>query len=113
MKISNFFSFEAYGLFSYPGRMWIAVIYLWAINGLTLIAIGWDKSRASRKKRRIPERRLLWLAAIGGGPGALLGRWMFKHKTRKSSFSAWLMTILGVQGIVIYLILSESLPIIR
>ncbi len=113
MKISNVFSFEAHGRFVYPGRMWIAITYLWAVNGLMLIAIGWDKSRARRRKRRIPERRLLWLAAIGASPGALMGRWIFKHKTRKSSFSAWLMTILAVQGTIVYLILNESIPIVR
>ncbi|KUJ79141.1 hypothetical protein AVO44_11720 [Ruegeria profundi] len=90
--------------------MWIAVMYLWAINTLTLLAFGWDKARAKRRKRRVPERRLLWLAALGGSPGAVLGRWMFRHKTRKRGFSIWLFGIFLTQAAMVYLIISETLP---
>jgi uncharacterized membrane protein YsdA (DUF1294 family) len=89
--------------------MWIAVIYLWAINTLTLMAFGWDKLRARRRRRRIPERRLLWLAALGGSLAALLGRWIFGHKTRKRGFSAWLYTITAFQAGLCYLIMSRDL----
>jgi uncharacterized membrane protein YsdA (DUF1294 family) len=82
--------------------MWVAIFYLWAINTLTLLAFGWDKLRARRRKRRVPERRLLWLAALGGSPGAIVGRWIFRHKTRKSGFSAWLLTIVMVQAATCY-----------
>ncbi len=82
--------------------MWIAVTYLWLINILTLLAFGLDKTRARRRKGRLPERRLLWLAALGGSPGALLGRWIFKHKTRKRGFSLWLIAIASVQAILIH-----------
>ena len=78
--------------------MWMGVFYLWAVNGLTLLAFGWDKLRARRRKRRIPERALLWLAALGGSPGAILGRWIFRHKTRKRAFSIWLFAIAAVQA---------------
>lgn len=91
--------------------MWIAVLYLWAINALTLLAFGWDKLRARRRKRRIPERRLLWLAAIGGSPCAILGRWIFGHKTRKRRFSAWLFVILLVQAALCYWALSRNLGV--
>ncbi|MTI00932.1 DUF1294 domain-containing protein [Roseibium sp. RKSG952] len=91
--------------------MWIAIMYLWAINGLTLLAFGWDKLRARRKKRRIPERRMLWLAALGGSPGALVGRWIFQHKTRKRSFSVWLFAITAIQLATYYLIASGALSL--
>ncbi len=90
--------------------MWIAVIYLWAVNGLTLLCFGWDKVRAQRRKRRIPERRLLWLAALGGSPGALLGRWVFRHKTRKRGFSAWLFGVATLQVLALYLVMTNGLP---
>lgn len=90
--------------------MWIAVTYLWAINGLTLLAFGVDKLRARRRKRRIPERRLLWLAALGGSPAAILGRWIFAHKTRKRGFSSVLMMIVIIQGAVLYLTATQVLP---
>ncbi|MFY2823144.1 DUF1294 domain-containing protein [Ruegeria sp. MALMAid1280] len=97
MKIPNLFSFDIAARRGYPSGMWIAVLYLWAINILSLVAFGWDKLRARRRKGRIPERKLLWLAALGGSPGAVMGRWIFNHKTRKRSFSMRLFLIVGFQ----------------
>ena len=37
--------------------------------------------------RRIPESTLIALAVIGGGPGALLGMTVFRHKTQKKKFT--------------------------
>ncbi len=85
------------------------MIYLWTINALTLLAFGWDKLRARRRKRRIPERRLLWMAALGGSLAALLGRWIFGHKTRKRSFSAWLYAITATHAGLCYLMVSQDL----
>ncbi len=87
--------------------MWIAVSYLWAINALTLLAFGWDKLRAKRRKRRVPERRLLWLAALGGSPAAVLGRVVFGHKTRKRRFSALLIVIAAVRFGLFALIVTD------
>lgn len=84
-------------------------MYLWAINALTLMAFGWDKVRAGRRKRRIAERRLLLLAALGGSPCAVLGRWIFRHKTRKRGFSVWLFGIFAAQLCTTYLALSNGL----
>ncbi|EEE36178.1 hypothetical protein RKLH11_11 [Rhodobacteraceae bacterium KLH11] len=93
----------------YAEPMWIAVIYVWAINLLTLLAFGWDKMNARRKRRRVPEKRLLWLAMLGGSPAALLGRWIFGHKTRKRGFSIWLYSIVGIQVGLGYLVISQGL----
>lgn len=49
-------------------------------------AMGLDKLRAARGGRRVPERLLLGLTAAGGVAGTWLGRALFRHKTRKSSF---------------------------
>ena len=56
-----------------------------------------DKQRAIAGKRRIPESNLLGLALIGGSPGALLGRKIFRHKTRKEPFSTQLLVIVALQ----------------
>lgn len=109
MKFPSVFSFAICASPDYAFRMWVAVIYLWAINALTLLAFGWDKARAKRRRRRVPERRLLWLAALGGSPGAILGRWMFRHKTRKRGFSVWLFAILIAQALVVYLTVVEGI----
>ncbi|WP_299948290.1 DUF1294 domain-containing protein [uncultured Ruegeria sp.] len=109
MKFPSVFSLGPAVQVGYARSMWIAVMYLWAINTLTLLAFGWDKLRARRRKRRVPERRLLWLAALGGSLAAQLGRWIFEHKARKRSFSAWLYAITAFQVGLCYLIISSDL----
>ena len=64
------------------------IIYLAAVNLVTLIVYGTDKLRAVRKKDRIRERTLILLAAAGGSAGALAGMLIFRHKIRKPRFSA-------------------------
>ena len=48
-------------------------------------------------ERHISESDLLGLALIGGSPGALLARHLFRHKTRKQPFSTQLFVILALQ----------------
>lgn len=83
--------------------MWFVILYFWAINALALLAFGWDKLQAHRRRRRIPERWLVRLALLGGSPGALLGRWIFRHKTRKKRLSPLLFGIAALQTGIIYL----------
>ncbi len=70
----------------------LALINLW-----TILRFHQDKQRAIAGRRRIPEADLLGLALIGGSPGALLARRLFRHKTRKRPFSAALYLIAAVQ----------------
>ncbi len=80
-----------------------AAAYLGVLNLLTFALFGFDKAAAvdkvNRGRSRAPERVLLTLAALGGGPGALLARPVFRHKTRKQPFSAWLTLIVFVQSV--------------
>lgn len=57
--------------------------YLLAVN-LWAFGLMWlDKRRAKRKgARRIRERTLFLSALLGGGLGAFLGMWVFRHKTK-------------------------------
>ena len=57
-------------LISYRGA---ALLWLAAVNVLTFWIFGLDKSKARRRARRIPERTLFTLAAVGGSAGALAG----------------------------------------
>lgn len=63
------------------------VYYLIAINFVAFAAFGIDKAFAESGRRRISESRLLSWALMGGTPGAYAGRHLFRHKTRKISFS--------------------------
>ena len=78
----------------------LAVGYGVTVNLVGFVLFGWDKSCASRGSRRVPERRLLMLAALGGAPAMLLGRSMLRHKTRKQPFRTYLNTILCIQALV-------------
>lgn len=70
----------------------LAFVNLW-----TMLRFWQDKQRAIAGERRIPESSLLGLALIGGSPGALLARRLFRHKTRKQPFSAQLYLIVAAQ----------------
>lgn len=69
--------------------------YLAAVNLLCFVLMGMDKRFAIKKRRRIPERVLLGLAALGGCAGEMLAMRLFRHKTLHAAFAAGLplMTI--------------------
>ena len=63
--------------------------YLAAINLAAFFLMWLDKRRARRKgARRVRERTLFLSALLGGGLGAFLGMWTFRHKTKHWYFVA-------------------------
>jgi uncharacterized membrane protein YsdA (DUF1294 family) len=85
----------------------VVILALIALNLVTMLRFWQDKQRAVAGMRRIPEADLLTLAFIGGSPGALAARWMFRHKTRKQPFSTRLFLITAIQaGVAIGLAVS-------
>lgn len=62
------------------------VVYFLAINLVALIVCCHDKRAARRSKRRIPEKTLFLLSAVGGAYGMLIGMLCCRHKTRHPSF---------------------------
>ena len=78
-----------------------AVLLLVLVNVITIAAFALDKRRSLTGEWRIPESRLLWLAALGGSPGAFWARNRYRHKTRKQPFVGRLQLIAMVQvGVV-------------
>ena len=64
---------------------WMLAAYLAAVNLWAFALMGFDKRRSKIKKkgvRRIRERTLFLSALLGGGLGAFLGMWIFRHKTK-------------------------------
>lgn len=59
---------------------------LFIINVITFWLYAYDKHCAFYGKWRIPEAILIGLAVIGGAYGAACGMWLFRHKTRHTSF---------------------------
>jgi uncharacterized membrane protein YsdA (DUF1294 family) len=76
----------------------LALFAVAAVNVWTFLRFLDDKRRAIAGRRRIPEADLLGLAFLGGSPGALLARRLFRHKTRKQPFSTYLWVIVMVQA---------------
>lgn len=60
---------------------WI-LIYALIINLIAYGAMGIDKRRAVKKKRRIPEKTLFMFVLLGGGIGGTAGMYVFRHKTK-------------------------------
>ena len=82
-------------------------LYLLIVNGWTAFAFWWDKQRAGAGGWRMPESRLLWLAALGGSGGAKFAQARFRHKTRKEPFRSQLNGI--IVGQVVLLVLGLGL----
>ncbi len=81
---------------------WVC-IYLLIISVIAFILYGIDKYRAVKKRWRIPEATLVLFAAIGGAAGALLGMFVWHHKTRKWKFRILVPLFLVIWiGILIY-----------
>ena len=103
-----FYSPEAHNsvLFTVIGSPWaVAAIYLLVINLVTFLVFGLDKWKAKRKEkkdsvRRVPEKTLFLLSALGGSVGALLGMNGFHHKTLHKSFRFGIPAILALQIVI-------------
>jgi len=61
------------------------LVFLVAVNFVSLVFFGVDKLKSKRGGWRIPESRLL-LVAFFGPFGAYAGMLLFRHKTRKVKF---------------------------
>lgn len=83
--------------------MWqYLVIYALCINLISWIMMGIDKSKAKKVARRIPEKMLFTLAAVGGSVGIYIGMRMFRHKTRHRSFQIVIPVFILLHAVVLY-----------
>lgn len=73
------------------------IAYLAAVNVVAFAVYGADKRRAKKERRRVPEKTLFLLAAIGGSLGAWAGMYAFRHKTRHWYFVWGIPAILAAQ----------------
>lgn len=79
----------------------LIVCYGIIMNLLAFLLYGIDKWSARHDLRRIPEKVLLGIAAIGGSLGAFAGMRLFRHKTRKAKFYLGVPILLFLQICVV------------
>ena len=93
-------------LFAVVGTPWVLLgCYLLVMNLVTFFVFGFDKWKAKYKEkhetaRRVPEKTLFLLAALGGSVGALLGMRVWHHKTLHKSFRFGIPAILILQIVI-------------
>ena len=87
-------------VWAFIGSPWgLLAGWLILINIVTFVVFGLDKLLAKhpRLRQRVPEKNLLLLAVVGGSVGALLGMYLFRHKTLHRVFRVGVPVILAVQ----------------
>ena len=77
--------------------MHLLLYYFLAINLIAFVLYGIDKLKARKNLWRIPESTLLLIAIIGGSIGALLGMYIWHHKTMHLKFKYGVPAILALQ----------------
>lgn len=84
------------------------IVYLIAINFVTLTAFAVDKIAAIEGKSRIRIVTLLGLAFIGGAIGGLVAMYVFRHKTRLDYFTVGVPLIMVMQVVVIFYMMNMA-----
>ena len=77
----------------------VLLILALAMGLLAFILYGVYKYKAKKGKWRIPEAVLLCVGLLGGSLGALLGMYLFRHKTKHWYF--WLFNWLGFAILIV------------
>lgn len=83
------------------------ILYVILINLIGFGIMALDKFKAQRGYWRTPEKTIFTVTLLGGGFGTIAGMYMFRHKTKKLSFTIGLPTILLSEiFIIIYLLIK-------
>jgi len=81
-------------------------LYLLLINAAAFLLMLSDKRKAKKKQWRIPEATLMTVAALGGSLGALLGMYLFRHKTKHPKFTVGIPILLILNIVLLYLLIK-------
>ncbi len=77
----------------------LSVIALWlaAVSGLAVILTLHDKRAARRGARRVPERTLLLVCALGGSAAMLAAMRVIRHKTKHAKYMIGIPVMIAAQ----------------
>ena len=87
--------------------MRLFTLFLLLINAAAFLLMLVDKYKAQNGLWRIPERTLIGSALLGGSVGALLGMYLFRHKTRHPKFTIGIPAILIGQLVLSFWIFTK------
>ena len=77
------------------------ILYLLVVNIIGFLMMGIDKWKAKNNAWRIPENSLFSIAVLGGGIGAIIGMYTFRHKTQKLKFTVGMPAIVILEIILL------------
>ena len=87
------------------------VLYIVVISLLSIIYTMVDKKLAIKEKRRVSEKTLFILAALGGSVAMYITMRKIRHKTRKRRFMIGLPLIFMLQVAILFFILYNGFGI--
>lgn len=82
--------------------------YFGVLSIAAFLCYGFDKFAALRGARRIPNATLLGLSFLGGSPGALLGIYLFRHKTKKKYYTWTVPLMLVLHLVILYSLMKRA-----
>ena len=89
------------------GPSYALAAWLFVLSLALFLLMGFDKNQARRGARRVPEKRLFLLAALGGAIGGFFGIYAFRHKTRHWTFVLG-FPALAVLHLALFLLLRRA-----
>lgn len=81
-------------------------LYLVTINAAGFCLMLADKHRARKNLWRIPEKRLMLAAFLGGSIGVMLGMHLARHKTKHPKFAIGVPVIFALQLVLLVVFFS-------
>jgi uncharacterized membrane protein YsdA (DUF1294 family) len=88
---------------------WIPILYIILINIAAVLAMWWDKRKASQNEWRVAEATLYILGFLGGALGIIGGMFRLRHKTQKRSFQVISFLGLIVSLVIYWFVLTQYL----
>jgi uncharacterized membrane protein YsdA (DUF1294 family) len=76
--------------------------YLLILNIFGFFQMVYDKKRAKASQRRVPEKSLFLVAALGGALGSFIGMQTVRHKTKHWNFLVGIPSIIIIQFVILY-----------
>lgn len=84
----------------------ITVFFIWNIFVFALF--GFDKYRAKKQRRRVPERNLILASFLQGATGGIFAMVIFNHKTAKPKFR-FLIPLFVIENMAVFYYLFNCL----